>query len=637
MSNDDLSLPDDVVAELPEDLRGSVTIAGGESVPPMSDVKLFGSPGTGKSMQLDARATHLIDVEGVRPENILRATYRRDLAADMSTRLLDWGVLNGASLEEDTRLWGTVHSVAYQLTDLVTRENDTEIVDQDDRREFCKEVIDKPYDSSVDGQDGVGCVALDELVWLHQNLIDPVTATREQLAQCHLHDELTSRWPGVNVARVERLWNEYKSLNALVDYHELLEAALNVPAPGVTVAQIDEYHDVYPLMARLAEKWLNAAEIGMVAGDPDQVVNAYSGSSPVLWDRIQYPEVLLKETYRVGEESWRAANFMLAKAPDHSPKPVNRTTVGEIREFTVPEITKKGDEWVIPDPTKSGSPSRVWQQYGPDIMFLTRTRAQATAICEALEFAGIPHTSQTRIGGWQRDWIRHIYNALAVIRPYSSTDFKAKGGRGVADVEQRDPSNTQLRPGEAAALLRYTPSRYLSVNRSQANENAKKLAADEIPVSLSRFNEDYAETRFWDRMTAGPASVENIVHRSRFGDREETAVRRLLQARGTPLPVDATGRVDIDTQVLTIHASKGSEADHVVLFDGVTRKIKNRMEESRSEKNNEYRTWYVGLTRASECMHVARGWADHVEWIEPILPDDLVRQARAPVTGGEQA
>jgi len=44
------------------------------------------------------------------------------------------------------------------------------------------------------------------------------------------------------------------------------------------------------------------------------------------------------------------------------------------------------------------------------------------------------------------------------------------------------------------------------------------------------------------------------------------------------------------------------------------------MEESDDLRENEARTWYVALTRASNRVHIVRdGW----EWTEPYLPDDL--------------
>lgn len=48
----------------------------------------------------------------------------------------------------------------------------------------------------------------------------------------------------------------------------------------------------------------------------------------------------------------------------------------------------------------------------------------------------------------------------------------------------------------------------------------------------------------------------------------------------------------------TIHASKGQEADHVVLLNGMSDRVFGKLDD------NEYRVWYVGVTRARESLRV---------------------------------
>jgi len=79
-------------------------------------------------------------------------------------------------------------------------------------------------------------------------------------------------------------------------------------------------------------------------------------------------------------------------------------------------------------------------------------------------------------------------------------------------------------------------------------------------------------------------------------------------------------------RVLTVHASKGAEATDVCCFDGITGKIAREMDRSEETRQNEARTWYVGLSRASERLHLMYdafpGAIDH-------LPENLAPQAAA--------
>lgn len=69
-------------------------------------------------------------------------------------------------------------------------------------------------------------------------------------------------------------------------------------------------------------------------------------------------------------------------------------------------------------------------------------------------------------------------------------------------------------------------------------------------------------------------------------------------------------------RVLAICASKGAESTDVCCFDGITGKIAREMDRSEETRQNETRTWHVGLSRASERLHLMydafAGTIDHL-------------------------
>lgn len=71
----------------------------------------------------------------------------------------------------------------------------------------------------------------------------------------------------------------------------------------------------------------------------------------------------------------------------------------------------------------------------------------------------------------------------------------------------------------------------------------------------------------------------------------------------TPASVyDYLSRVDLSEKkpvlVSTIHASKGMEADHVILMNGMAERVWRNVDE------NEHRVWYVGVTRAKHKLDI---------------------------------
>jgi len=76
----------------------------------------------------------------------------------------------------------------------------------------------------------------------------------------------------------------------------------------------------------------------------------------------------------------------------------------------------------------------------------------------------------------------------------------------------------------------------------------------------------------------------------------------------------------LNVTVRTIHASKGTEADRVVLYDGITPAIRRSMYNSVQSRRNEHRVWFVALTRSSRELVIV---SDAFDYTDPILGDLL--------------
>ena len=73
-----------------------------------------------------------------------------------------------------------------------------------------------------------------------------------------------------------------------------------------------------------------------------------------------------------------------------------------------------------------------------------------------------------------------------------------------------------------------------------------------------------------------------------------------------------------DILLTTIHGAKGLEADMVVVFDGITKKVNQTMIQDHDEYKNEFRVWYVALTRARDICVVVR--VHPIRYSIPFLP-----------------
>jgi DNA helicase-2/ATP-dependent DNA helicase PcrA len=271
--------------------------------------------------------------------------------------------------------------------------------------------------------------------------------------------------------------------------------------------------------------------------------------------------------------------------------------------------------WNVPSPTEPASPGAILDGHDGTALFLTRTRMQADGVGSALEKAGVPYYSQDKLHGWNHDKVKnmpHLYNALQKIRGISPDNFSGSGLMRYSEGNA-DPDNLYLEAEEAATLLDYTNAKYLSETRSDINDKCDRIRGEEKDISLTEFD-NYVDERFWARHTGGAASVDRL-NKGSLTDRNRGALVQALKHNDEPVDLD-----DIPVGVMTIHASKGAEADNVVVYDGISKRVRQSMENSDRERANEYRTWYVALTRASEHLHIMRGG---FRWTSSIIPHNI--------------
>jgi len=601
---------------------GDVTVepAGIEAHPATESVKLFGPPGSGKTTNATARVAMLLRDHGYDINDVTWLTYRKSLAMDTLHRLVDAGVVDNNQLTDPTngatRYIGTAHAVANR-----TVSGAGEAIETSDKYRFASEVNIR-YKQSEPWEQTPGEQLFRVFGYARKNLLDPTD--RGDLRQIPAYNSLKENWNG-SVPQLYQDWLDYKGRNDKIMFWEMLAAPLeqNV-TPNRPILVIDEYHDAYPLLARLAEYWAEQAEIVIVPGDPHQVVNTYDGADPEFYHRLDYPEVDLPTAWeRPPHEHWAVAKSVLSEA--HTPPEMDIRNHGQFGVQRSPQFRREADEWRVPAPEKKHSPPWFIEEHGQDVMFLTRTTYQLDALARSLERAGVLFAtpSSSDVPGWQApandDMSDRVamYNALQKIRRLSPTAFDSSrhGLDQYDDAESADPTRVVLEPKEAAILLDHAQSKHLDKSRSNITEKASSWLTAEEPVSADYLDMQVTQS-FWGVYTDGTAAAKALnktgkATSSSFDGRDFDALQHALQANRYPVEGEP------ETKLYTIHASKGNQAQTVVLYDGITSRIKESMKRQESEYRNEWRTWYVALTRSTQTLYVLKGGFD---FTSPFLP-----------------
>lgn len=603
---------------------GAIEITGVDEYPADSSVKLNGPPGTGKTTESAARVATLLEEYGYELSDVLWATYRRSLAMETLERLADWDVIPQSELSDPsdgpTRHISTMHAVASRMVGGVG-----EPVNYGDKKRYCEKRNLRYHKNSAWDQPP-GRLLFDVFTYAANNLLD--LRDPRDCDQIPMVEDLRDKYRG-DLGRAWEAWQDYKAQNEKIDFYEQLKAPLqrNV-TPNQDIVVIDEYHDATPLMAKLAESWIESAEIAIVAGDPLQVVNTYAGARPQFYKRVDLPEIQLPKAWkRPPQQHWAAATSLLKNA--HEPPEVEIANNGSIHVGESPGFSHSDGEWHVPSVNEARSPGWVIDEYGTDTMFLARTQKQASGVARALEKAGVLFETQSSmdIDGWgAREDVAErtaLYNALQRIQ---GVEGELRSGGGLSRYDNsgdKTLDDVKLRHQEAAALIDHASAKHLAGSRDDVTEFANEIQNSETVVDGPDIAE-YTKAEFWDVYSRGAGAVRHLNKSSyRNGgetltDRDRGALQAAIEANDGPVKT-------VDTLVYTIHASKGSEAKNVVLYDGVTNRIRAAMQESERERKNEWRTWYVAFTRSRANLFVLK---DGFEWTKPFLPGNLLISAR---------
>ena len=635
-------LPDALRSGLPSDLEDA-EIAGTSVAGADESLRLHGPPGTGKSTQSALRIGALtVGKPQLRPSQMTVVTYRRALADTIRKRLEEWGAVevpegvdpSSPSSENPFRYWATIHAAAARATSFLQNlDSDDELagmVGYAAKRRFCRELkinfrpskpwLETPWTVFEDLYQYAKNNLLDVGRWKAVNP-DRLTPLRADGGAEQRLDEFREQWGSTPFEAVVKQWEEFKQRHDIYDFYEQLEAALIGGLPPTRLLVIDEYHDATPLMAAVSEHWIEAAETVIVAGDPDQVVNSYAGASPRFFEELgervsaDLPVVRLDRSWRCPDEHFAAAARVLRSERD--PPALTTDGRGEILRHDSGRYEHDGDQWHLPDVDTDGSAYQLWQTYGPDIMFLTRTQKQADGIAAALDAHGIIYQSQDSVGGsWEtRLSLLRALDLLEGVAPDQTarTGIDEFGG----GTQTRSPDNRALDVEDARTLLKHSHGRYLDSTREDRWEwlSPYERGGDDA-VPLAEFTEHVTE-KWWLRYNGGRSAIENLTG---LAPRDRDAIRAAW-ARYDSFSHDVK---NADTRVLTIHASKGAEASDVVVFDGITGRIEESLNSDGGARENEARTWYVALTRAAERLHIVR---DAFSWTDEYLPADLEPQA----------
>ncbi|MEI8223918.1 MAG: UvrD-helicase domain-containing protein [bacterium] len=560
--------------------------------------------GTGKTKTLTHRIYHLIH-KGIHPGNILAITFTNKAAKEMRERVIH--MLGNQSYEAP--FMKTFHSLGVYVLRRFSREvglkKDFTILDSNDTMKMIKEAMEmrgvnpkmhepKKIRSFISGKKS-----------------DGYTAARFAQATHSAFTEI--------VSVVWVTYEELKSKESAVDFDDLLLKTLTLLEDNKevrTVLQnqwnyihIDEYQDTnkvqYDIVRLLAENNHNLC----VVGDTDQNIYSWRGANlrNILNFEKDYPEsqtILLEENYRSTQNILTAADEVIKKntARIHKTLTTKQHDGEKISLFT--GMNEADEAFHIARTAKKLIESGV---AATEIAVLFRTNFQSRILEEAFLGENVPY----QLLGTKFFERKEIKDTVSYIRAAlnrdSLTDIKRiinepKRGLGPAAI-------AKVFSGLEATL----PPGQLKSYQSFANllDRIEGYTHDHTPSELVRYVIE--QSGFYDLFRSGTEDeqerLENleelVTYATRYGDLQVMLEDIALQSDQDELD---DKEKQLAVRLMTIHASKGLEFDHVFIggleqglfpHDGFDEK------KSVEDQEEERRLFYVALTRARKKLHLS--------------------------------
>lgn len=520
--------------------------------------RVVGPPGTGKTTYLAQKARGAVGKYG--PDKVLVASLTKAAAAEAA----------GRSTGLPKRAVGTLHSHCYRALE------GPQLVEAEHVREWNS--IHRGMQMTASGtpdEKGAAVEAGDGRKLLGDELMASADILRAAMTPYE-------SWPP-QVAAFATKWNAFKRSLGLMDFTDLIEAALSDvgAAPGKPdVILIDEAQDLSKLEVALVERWGESAESVLLVGDPFQALYGWRGADP---------EVLAGKINRILDQSWRVPRLpqeramrLIQRAETYDPRIVYRPRDED------GSVALSGATWMNPEPLLNEI-----ERYAP-VMILASCDYQLNPIKAVLRERGIPYHNP-----YTHRWNPIGERAREVIAAATRLAGSELGGEDgmltYGDIKRLD-----------GALL-----------AARLWEPGGKRAFAELPQAASQVEILRFAERWMSQQAKGALATADIAWL-------DSALKSEMR-NSMSLPMRAVRRGGLpalaeDPPVIlgTIHSVKGGQCRTVAVFPDLSPKA--TLQAGRrgwDGRDAIYRQFYVALTRAQErlvlCTPVPRrGDSSHV-------------------------
>ncbi len=580
-------------------------------------VLVLAGAGTGKTRVLVNRIAHIISTKSAFPKEILALTFSNKAAQEMRNR-----IQNLLGVNESSKMWiGTFHSIATKIlrfhSKIIGIDNNFIIIDENDSLRLLQQIIDDYSFNNITPR-----IAYDLINQFKDKLYLPLAVPKND----------TQRYPSINLIYIE--YQKRLEKSSALDFSDLLLYVVKLFNHDAQLSQyyqqkfkyilVDEYQDTsfaqYAWLRILSQHHRNICCVG----DDDQSIYGWRGAvlANILRFDIDFPGatvISLCQNYRSTPHILGVANGLIANNQTRNDKEL-RSNYSEGEKVKLHIFYDDREE---ANKIASYIFELQSEKTNPSIAILLRASHQMRLFEDNLNILGVKYKVIGGIRFYERAEIKDLLSyARILVNPNDDLAFERvintpKRGIGSVTLEQI----RKLANKESISLVK--AGQKLCNDRSISNIKGlqslinhllkwQKLANTISPSKL--MNTIIEDIDYWSYIEKN--SKYNFSNRDKAENVKEllnslSEFNDLTQYIQYILTVGQEKSIEegeIEVQVMTMHAAKGSEFDIVFLpgwEEGIFPSAKSLDEQGTPGLEEERRLGYVAITRAKKHLHIS--------------------------------
>ena len=567
---------------------------------------VLAGPGSGKTTVITNRVRYLTEKKGVDPSHILVITFTRAAARQMRERYEQMTQAGCGRVS-----FGTFHSVFFLVLKLAYRYQASNIVREEQRVQFLREMLDH-IDLDLEDEGEFISAVLGEISMVKGGLMS-------------LDHYYAKNCPEDIFKQLYRGYEEQLRRNRLLDFDDMLVMCyqlfkerrdiLSAWQDKYRYILIDEFQDINRIQYEIVKMLALPQDNLFIVGDDDQSIYRFRGAKPeiMLGFERDYPaaeKILLDTNYRSSIQIVEAAGRVISHNKTRFPKDIRAARGGgrpiilkewptaleenlaiamELREYTMmgyayedmavlyrtnlgPRfLIEKLMEYNIPFYMRDTVPNLYDHWIVKDVLAYMKIAAGETSRANVLQVINRPkrYISRDALDGKDVDW-------EAVKSFYQDKDWM------MDRIERLEYDLRMLRDMPPAAAVNYIRKAVEYDGYLREYAQARRMKPEELFEILDQLQESAGSYKTFEAWSA---------------HMEEYKEQLLKQARDR-------GEKASGVSLMTMHSAKGLEYKVVYILDaneGITPHHKAVLDPDVEE---ERRMFYVAMTRAKERLHI---------------------------------